>query len=207
MHPLSINVIPLNKRDKNMQKSNFLKPLIFVSLEILCFITLGSLLIGGIIFDPNNTIFSFTIFGTTAVILFNLLEFRNIRDFILLGILISIFILIFGFKNQNSISLIRNISWFIFIGIFVFYTWKIIKAPYFQNFKIGSIFIWIICFITIYFIMTLLNIYLFKTYSIIEGYGTFFYLRQAFKISSLLGLGIGIGYGLAKSISIKYKIM
>ena len=64
--------------------------LLNVAVPTFCFILLGALLIGGFILQPNNTLFTFTIFGFAAILFYNLLIQYGIKSFILLGLLYTL---------------------------------------------------------------------------------------------------------------------
>ncbi|MFZ5515374.1 MAG: hypothetical protein ACOY90_01970 [Candidatus Zhuqueibacterota bacterium] len=161
-------------------KEKAIKASCFIFLEIFCLLTIGYFVLGYPIFDTNSTGFTFKIFGLTAIILFNLLEFRKIRDFFYIGILISFILILTWFNHSSAKIVIRNSFWFIAIGLFMFITWKILNTRLFKNLKFGSIFIWIFSFICIYFLMTLLNIYIFGYYKITHNVSILSYLSQAF---------------------------
>jgi len=186
-------------------KEKVIKASCFIFLEIFCLFTIGYFVLGSPIFDINSTGFTFIIFGVVAIILFNLFEFQKIWDFFYIGIFVSFILIMTWFNHSSAKIIIRNSFWFISIGLFMFITWKILTTTSFKNLRFGSIFIWIFSFICIYFLMTLLNIYIFGYYKIAHNVTLLSYLSQAFKIGSILGFSIGLGYELAKFLNTKLQ--
>ncbi|MFZ0453885.1 MAG: hypothetical protein WCE54_06800 [Ignavibacteriaceae bacterium] len=174
-------------------KINIKDILIQIGIETLCFIIIGILLLGYFVIIPNNTGFSYTIFGFSAIIFYQLLVNSNIKSYVLLGMLFSIFIIIILKTNNNVLVFIRNLCWFLFIGVMIYYLSYIGKKNWFRTTKLWIIVSWFIGFVSVYILMTLMNIYIFEFYKTNHQLTTYFYLKQAFKIGGILGIGIGFG--------------
>jgi len=56
-----------------------------VAIQTLCYIVIGLLFIGSIILYPKNTAFTFTIFGFTAILLYNLANYNGSKKFLIRG--------------------------------------------------------------------------------------------------------------------------
>jgi len=176
------------------------KALIFFITEICCLAIIGYILQGPAIFQFNSTAIFYMIFGITAILLFTVLEFWNIREFIYLGLLVSLFIVYVWSRNNSFLEIIRNSLWFITIGTFTWLSYKIIKSWNPQKLMIIPLVVWIISFNCIYFIMLVFNLYVFMFYSISEDLTFIFYLKQALRYGTVIGVSIGLGYLLADFI-------
>jgi len=179
--------------------------IINIAIELVCFVALGFLLVSSQVINPSNTIFSFTIFGFTAVILFNLLEAQNKRAFVYAALGFILLFLILWFKDETMSLLIRNTLWFLFISGFTFISWNIMQRDDIRKSYIFPVFVWIVSFAFVYILMTLINIYVFSFYHLKESITVTFYLLQAIKISSIIGGGIGIGTIIVKVFHLKYR--
>lgn len=175
--------------------------LIFIKIAIptMCFIVLGILFLGIYILQPNNTAFFFTIYGFAAVLFYYLVIHYGNRIFVLLGLLFSLIILVILKPTTNIIINIRNINWFILIGVMVFIISHYEKRGYYKNSNGRVIISWLIGFICVYVTMTLMNIYVYQFYQLDERFGLFYYMKQAIKISCVLGVGIGLGNVITQS--------
>jgi hypothetical protein len=183
------------------------KALIFFISELCCFAIIGYILMGPAIFQFNSTAIFFTIFGVTAILLFTILEFWTIREFIYLGLLISLFIVFIWSRNKSFLEIIRNSLWFIAIGIFTWLSQKIIRSWNPQKLSIIPLVVWIISFNCIYLIMLLFNLYVFRFYRISGDLTFVFYLKQSLKYGTIIGVSIGLGYLLADFIIINLKTL
>ncbi len=181
------------------------KAMIFFVTEIACFEIIGYILLGPVIFKFNTTAIFTVIFGITAILFFTILEFWNIRDFIYLGLLISLFIVYAWSRNKSFAEIIRNSLWFITIGLFTFLSHKVIKAWNPRKFKVVPLLAWLISFNCIYLIMLVFNLYIFKFYRLSEDLTFIYYLKQALKLETVIGISIGLGYILANIIIERIK--
>jgi hypothetical protein len=141
-----------------------------------------------------------TIFGITAILFFTILEFWSIRDFIYLGLLISLFIVYAWSRNKSFAEIIRNSLWFITIGFFTWLSHKIIKTWNPRKLKVIPLLVWLISFNCIYLIMLVFNLYVFKFYRLSEDFTHIYYLKQALKLGTVIGISISLGYILANII-------
>jgi hypothetical protein len=183
------------------------KALAYFISEICCFAVIGYILMGSSIFQFNSTAIFFTIFAITAILLFTILEIWTIREFIYLGILISLFIVYVWSRNKSLPEIIRNSLWFITIGGFTWISHKVMKSWNPQKLRFVPLVVWIISFNCIYLIMLLFNLYIFRFYRITEDFTFVFYLKQALKYGTVVGLSIGLGYFLAEIIIKDFKIL
>src|ERR1035437_6371465 len=135
-----------------------------IAVQIVCFLILGILLFGIYIFEPKYTIFSFTIYGITAVLFYNYCRLNRKQDFILLAVLYSILIIVIFQRTSNILRLGRNISWFILIGLLAYYLTFFEKKEWYYKSKAWIISSWLFGFIIVYIIMNILNIYVFGFY-------------------------------------------
>ena len=179
--------------------------IINIAIELVCFVALGFLLVSSQVINPSNTIFSFTIFGFTAVILFNLLESQNNRAFVYAALGFILLFLILWFKDETMSLLIRNTLWFLFISGLTFISWNIMQRDDIRKSYIFPVFVWIVSFAFVYIFMTLINIYVFSFYHLNESITVTFYLLQAIKIGSILGGGFVIGTIIVKVFHLKYR--
>lgn len=163
------------------------------AIPILCYVLVGILFIGGFILQPNNNAFTFTIFGFAAILFYNLVIQYSIRSFILDGLLFSLLTLVFFMPSENIIVILRNLNWFILIGVLAFSISYYEKKVWYKASKVWTIISWFIGFIIVYLIMSFLNIYVYQLYYIDERIGLLFYVKEAVKIGGVLGLGIGLG--------------
>lgn len=179
----------LNMFDKSKLNiiKQFLFPLVFSEL-------LGFAFIGDYIFYPNNTLFTFTVFGFSAILFYNLLSLKNLRDFILISILYTFLVIAILFSNSDLLKILKNISWFISIGILSFIISRIEHKSWYKNNNAWLIVSWFLGFVLVYIFMTLQNIYVYQFYPLDANYDLLYYIKQSIKIGSLIGLGIGFGF-------------
>ena len=163
------------------------------SIQIASFIIIGTLLIGVYIFQPNNSIFSFTVYGVSAILFYHYCRRTNLINYILLSALYSILMIIIFQRSYHFLRLGRNISWFILIGLLSYYLTIIEKNEWYIKSKAWIVSYWLFGFIIVYVVMTFLNIYVFGFYPVDERFTVILYLRQSVKIGGTLGIGIGLG--------------
>ena len=175
--------------------------LLNIAVPTFCYILLGALLIGWFILQPNNTLFTFTIFGFAAVLFYNLIIHYDIKSFILLGLLFTLLVLISFMHATNIIKNIRNINWFILIGVLAFSISYLEKKKWYKDSKAWVISSWFFGFICVYLLMAVLNIYVYQFMHIDERFGLLFYAKQSIKIGGVLGFGIGLGNFLTQLLS------
>lgn len=183
------------------------KALIFFITEVCCLAIIGYILLGPAIFQFNSTAIFFTVFGITAILLFTVLEFWNIREFIYLGLLVSLFIIYIWSRNNSFFVIIRNSLWFITIGFFTWLSHNIIKSRNPQRLRIIPLVVWIISFNCIYILMLVFNLYIFRFYTLSENFTFVFYLIHALRYGTVIGVSIGLGYLLADFIIKNLKIL
>jgi len=186
---------------------NAKKALIFFITELCCFMIIGYILLGPVIFRFDTTAKYITIFGITAILFFTILEFWNIREFIYLGLLISLFIVYVWSRDKSFLEIIRNSLWFITIGVFTWLSHRIVNSWNPQKLIVIPLVAWIISFNCIYLIMLVFNLYVFRFYRISEDLTFVLYLKQALKYGTVIGISIGLGYLLANFIIKNLKIL
>jgi hypothetical protein len=164
-----------------------------IIIQIVCFILLGLLVFGKYILIPGNTGFTFTIFGITAILFYYYRINTTTKNYILLGALYSILVIIIFMRSSHISVLSRNMCWFILIGLLADYHALAEKKEWYLNSKAWSIIIWLAGFVCVYAVMTFLNIFIYHYYSINEQATIWLYLKQIIKIGGVLGFGIGLG--------------
>ena len=164
-----------------------------ISIQIACFIIIGLLLIGIYIVKPNNTIFSFTIYGISAILFYHYCRRTNLKNFILLATLYSILMIVVFQRSYHILRLGRNICWFLLIGLLSYYFTIIEKKEWYLKSKAWIVSYWLFGFIIVYVVMSFLNIYVFGFYPVDERYTVLLYMKQSVKIGGTLGIGIGLG--------------
>ena len=164
-----------------------------ISIQIACFIIIGLLLIGIYIVKPNNTIFSFTIYGISAILFYRYCRRTNLKNFILLATLYSILMIVVFQRSYHILRLGRNICWFLLIGLLSYYFTIIEKKEWYLKSKSWIVSYWLFGFIIVYVVMSFLNIYVFGFYPVDERYTVLLYMKQSVKIGGTLGIGIGLG--------------
>lgn len=174
--------------------------LIEIAIPTLCFVLLGLLFIGDFIIQPDNSLFFFTIYGLSAILFYNLIIHFGIRSFVLLGILFSLLMLLIFKPTTNILVNLRNINWFILIGILSYIISQFEKKGWHKSSMMLTVTSWFVGFILLYVIMALLNIYVYNFYKIGGEVGLFFYLRQSIKLGGVLGIGIGFGELITQSM-------
>ncbi|MEW5842425.1 MAG: hypothetical protein AB1775_04095 [Bacteroidota bacterium] len=165
--------------------------LIQIVVPTICFILMGIFFIGTPIIIPNNTLFSFTVFGFAAVLFYALLKHLGSRTFVLIGLLFAILALIILEPTTDMLINLRNFNWFVFIGIMIWLISILEKKNWYTRSWIAAT--WMIGFVCVYALMTILNLYIYQVYRTNEVFTFFFYLKHAAKIGIVLGIGIGIG--------------
>ncbi len=183
------------------------KALVFFITLSCCLAIIGYILLGTDLLKFDTTAKYFTIFGLTAILFLTILKFWNTREFILLGLLISLFIVYVWSRNSSLPVVIRNSLWFITIGAFTWLSHEAVKLWSPSNLKIVPPIVWIISFNCIYLIMLIFNLYVFGFYSITGDLTFIYYLKLAMRYGTTIGLGIGLGSVLADIIIKNLKIL
>jgi hypothetical protein len=127
----------------------------------------------------------------STIVLYNILQFRSVREFCGAAAGIAILSLVTFFKTNHLNYFLRNSLWFLFIAAGVFITHLVLNHRYFRRTSFVSLTIWMLCCASYYLLMTLLNLFAFRFYPL--EYATRFLLRSA-ALGFSMGLGIGIGY-------------
>jgi len=165
-----------------------------ISIQIASLFIKGAFLFGIYIFEPKYFSFSYTIYGISAILLYNYCRLTTLKNFILLGLLYSILMIVVFQRSYNISKLGRNIIWFILIGLLSYYLTVIEKKEWYLKSKAWIVSYWLFGFIIIYVIMSFLNIYVFDFWPIIKDrYPVWLWLKQSVKIGGTLGIGIGLG--------------
>lgn len=182
-----------------------IKPLIFFITVAFCYALTGLLLVGPELFNMESTAMFHLVFCLTAIVLITILRYWRISDFIYIGLLLSMFIVFVWSRSSTLLMVIRNSLWFITIGIFTYLSYRILNMPNLHKLLIIKLLVWVVAFNLIFFIMLMLNIFVFDVYRI-NGEITFiFYLKHALRFGTIYGLGIGLGYILAEFITGKLE--
>jgi len=108
-------------------------------------------------------------------------------------------------RNDTLSMVIRNSLWFITIGIFTFLSYRILDTANLHKLLIIKLLVWIVAFNLIFFIMMMVNIFVFDVHRINSEMTFVFYLKQALRFGTIYGLGIGLGYMLAEFINGKLE--
>ncbi len=182
-------------------QQNIKNILVKSGIEILCFVLIGIAAIGGAVINTNSTGFSYTIFGFAAIVFYYLLTESGIKNFLTLGTLLALLLVIIFKTDDNVLVLIRNFCWFPIIGMMVYYISLLEKKDWFKASKLWISAAWFLGFITVYIFMGILNIAVFSTYMITARINLFFYLSQAVKLGGVLGFGIGLGKLIEKNLT------
>ena len=165
-----------------------------ISIQIACLFILGAFLFGIYIFEPKYLSFPYTIYGISAILFYNYCRWTSLKNFILLGLLYSILMIVVFQRSYHILKLGRNIILFILIGLLSYYLTVIEKKEWYLKSKAWIISYWLFGFIIIYVVMSFLNIYVFDFWPIIKDrYPVWLWLKQSVKIGGTLGIGIGIG--------------
>lgn len=180
--------LSLNMFDK--RKINIITQFLF---PLVSFVALGLVFVGDYVIDPNNTLFTFTIFGFSAILFYNLIFYKGFKIFLLISILFTILFLVTLLPTSDLIRNLRNITWFISIGVLTFIISQIENKTWYKSSKVWIVASWFVGFVLVYIIMALQNIYIYHFYILDANYNLFFYISQSIKLGGLLGFGIGLG--------------
>jgi hypothetical protein len=165
-----------------------------ISIQIASLFILGSFLFGIYIFEPKYFSFPYTIYGISAILFYNYCRWTTLKNFILLGLLYSILMIVVFQRSYHMLKLDRNIIWFILIGLLSYYLTVIEKKGWYLKSKAWIVSYWLFGFIIIYVVMSFLNIYVFDFWPIIKDrYPVWLWLKQSVKIGGTLGISIGLG--------------
>ncbi len=182
-----------------------IKTLIFFVTVAFCYALTGLLLVGPGLFKMESTAKYHLVFCFTAIVLITILRYWRISDFIYVGLLLSMFIVFVWSRNDTLSMVIRNSLWFITIGIFTFLSYRILDTANLHKLLIIKLLVWIVAFNLIFFIMMMVNIFVFDVHRINSEMTFVFYLKQALRFGTIYGLGIGLGYMLAEFINGKLE--
>jgi hypothetical protein len=180
---------------KNAIKDKFKDVTLQILFKIVCLAFVGLLLIGSSIFRSSSTEFAYILYGVSAIFFSHFIKKWGVTDFLLFGSVYSLLLVITLMPSQNMLALFGNISWFIFIGALVILISLIEKKYKFES-KLSyflTFAYWLIGFIIVYLIMTLLNIYAFGLSPIDEFSSLAVYLLNNLKAGAIIGLGVGLG--------------
>lgn len=149
----------------------------------------GIIFIGSDVAKPSGSLFTFSLFGFSAIIFYSLPVRRGTKIFLGGGILLSAALIILFMYTSDALIILRNFLWFVLTGSLVYRIYTIEKGK-------SALFMltaWFGGFVLIYIVMVFLNIYLFGFYRMRDNVSLFIYLFQAMKIGGVLGLGLGLG--------------
>lgn len=169
------------------------QPALKIFIQVFVFLVVGIILLGSAVARPSNTLFSFSMYGLSAVIFYYLLVNKGLKGLITGGALLVLILNVIFKPGIELLPVIRNLLWYILIGIMTFIIYKNEKdkpALYIAASWFGG-------FILVYLIMSFMNMYVFSFYKLNDYSTVFFYIRQSVKIGGVLGAGIGFGKILA----------
>jgi hypothetical protein len=182
-----------------------IKTLIFFITVAFCYALTGLLLVGPGLFNMESTAKYNLVFCLTAILFITILRFWRISDFIYIGMLVSMFI-VFVWSHDNTFQIIiRNSLWFITTGILTYLSYRILNMPNLHKLLVIKLVVWIVALNLIYFIMLMVNIFVFDVYRINSELTFVFYLKHALRFGTIYGLGIGLGYILADFVTGKLE--
>jgi hypothetical protein len=164
-----------------------------IAITIVCSILLGLLVFGKYILIPNNTGFYYTIYGISAILFYYYRIKSSTKNYILLGTLYSILMIIIFQRSSHLLVLSRNFCWFLLIGLLSNYHAMAEKEEWYVKSKAWIITIWLAGFICVYAVMTFLNIFVYSYYPLNDRMTILLYFKQIVKIGGVLGFGIGLG--------------
>ncbi|HEX2869416.1 MAG TPA: hypothetical protein VHO03_20400 [Ignavibacteriales bacterium] len=164
-----------------------------IFVHIFVFLVVGIILLGSAVASPSNSLFSFSMYGLSAVIFYYLLVNKGLKEFILGGAFAVFIINVLLKPNLELLVYTRNILWYILIGILTFIIYKKEK----DKPALYTAASWFGGFILVYLIMAFMNMYVFSFYRLNGNSTVLFYIMQSVKIGGVLGLGIGFGKILA----------
>ncbi len=163
-------------------------------LGALTCIIIGFLFLGTRVFHPHDPAFQFTVYGISGSLLYAVLQFRNIRDFIFVWIFLVALDLILFRVSSFPIIVIRILYIFmIALAIYIYHLFANLTIK--KSFVLKPVFLAGLLAILFLAIMLVMSIFLNKPEirslpemrALIEGQ-TFFGL--------LIGFGLGIGFEL-----------
>lgn len=174
-------------------------------VQAVIFILLGIAALGIYVVESSNTLFTYTLFGAAAIIFDAVFKLRNLRDFIFISAFIAIFLIVVFIPSNDIKDILRNLIWFVLVGAFVYlYNTQRLKIRWGRT-KPGIVAFYVLGFLLIYILMTLMSYFIFNTYVLSGSASIGYYILQAVKIGGILGFGLGIGRILSINKPVKNK--
>jgi hypothetical protein len=189
-----------------MREYNFVKITKEIVFPLISVLLLGFVFIGEYVIDPNNTLFTFTLFGFSTIFFYNLILNLDFKKFVLISLFFTILVLLTLLQTSEVIRNLRNATWFISIGFLAFIIKQIENTTWYKASKMWIVATWFVGFVLIYLFMTLQNIYVYKFYQLDPNYDLLFYFGRSIKLGGLIGFGIGFGLLLSRTNNIVKNI-
>ncbi|MGE5438714.1 MAG: hypothetical protein ACM3UR_02595 [Bacteroidota bacterium] len=164
-----------------------------IFIQVFAFLVIGILLLGSAVANPSTTLFTYSMYGFSAVIFYHLLVNKGIKGLITGGLFLVFMLNVLFSQHFEILHFVRNLLWYILIGIMAFFISRNEKDKP-ALYIVAS---WFAGFILVYIIMILTNIYVFSFYKLNEDTSVLFYILQGVKIGGVLGAGVGLGKILA----------
>ncbi|MCU7499706.1 MAG: hypothetical protein HF300_16270 [Ignavibacteria bacterium] len=164
-----------------------------IFIQVFVFLVIGIILLGSVVVRPSNSLFTFTLYGFSAVIFYYLMVNKGLKGLIIGGLFLVFILNVLFSQHFEILHFVRNLLWYILIGIMAFFISRNEKDKP-ALYIVAS---WFAGFILVYIIMILTNIYVFSFYKLNEYTSVMFYILQAVKIGGVLGAGVGLGKILA----------
>jgi len=168
---------------------------ISIVIELVCFSLIGWLFAGMYIFNIHTTVFTYIIFGTSSILLINIIEYFSLRHFVFAAFLFAFIFITAYYRSYMPVALVRNLLWFVLIGVSIYISAGFLNKQKYKTRKFLGAAVWMINFALVYLVMTLINTYIFDYYNP-EFINRF--LIMAFNMGTSMGLGIGIGYEISR---------
>lgn len=176
-----------------------------ILIKVVCMIIIGFVFLGSAVLSTSNDLFSYTIFGLSIILFYYMIRIWGIKESILPAAIVSV-IFILTLLNVSLISsFFKYLLCFIFFGALVYYISEFEKGKKYSS-LLFILLCWFLGPVLVYFVVGILNVYVFKLYILSEYESIISYCFNEIKTGAVLGISLSIGALLQiKFLDIKRK--
>ncbi len=170
----------------------------FLAAEIICFALLGYLLIGRQIFVFADPMFFVTAFGLMTIGLFNVLQFRDRREFYALGVVVAVLFSLTWFLNHSFLLMARGLMRFLSLAAATLFCFWTVNRPALLRLRFGVFPVWAVSCAAFYVMINCFDVLIAGSPLLSDAPAFMQLITESVRLGGITGLGIGLGYDIAR---------
>ncbi len=178
---------------------------VFVIAELTLLALAGFAFVGGAVLNLRHPLFSFSVFGVATIGLFNVLEFRNAREFSVIVVSVVVFYAFTWFVKFSVVQTLRGLLLLFLISAVAYLAWKILHRAFFLNLRFGSFGVWVVLGVVFYLFVKAFDLYAFRVSLSSPAVSALDHFLESARLGGVMGLGIGLGYDTGKLVSSRFN--